>query len=203
MSYPLFRSRGSKTRTPSHIALHRPGNSYSQIIAMVIIWGSWLAFDAGTTLSLNFQSVMALCVTNLCASAGALTWAGMTFAETRRWSLDSVFMGAIAGLVMITPGKMLKAHNITCSLCQILADQKLSGMQLPVSSICQHLCFSALSEPLFVDKPFASSLLTLRDVGNGSIMATLSPLTVSGVSRLPSSPVALRRKPWLRMVAWK
>ncbi|KXT04213.1 hypothetical protein AC578_72 [Pseudocercospora eumusae] len=103
MSYPLFRSRRSKARTPSHVALHRPGNSYSQILAMMIIWGSWLAFDAGTTLSLTFQSVMALCVTNLCASAGALTWACMTFAETRKWSLDSTFMGAIAGLVMITP----------------------------------------------------------------------------------------------------
>lgn len=46
---------------------------------------------------------MALCVTNLCASAGALTWAGITFFETRKWSIDSTFMGAIAGLVMITP----------------------------------------------------------------------------------------------------
>lgn len=74
-----------------------------QLLAMIIIWGSWLAFDAGTTLSLNFQSVMALCVTNLCASAGALTWAAITYAETGKWSLDSTFMGAIAGLVMITP----------------------------------------------------------------------------------------------------
>jgi len=70
---------------------------------MIIIWGSWLAFDAGTTLQLSFQSVMALCVTNLCASTGALTWATMTFVETGRWSLDSTFMGAITGLVMITP----------------------------------------------------------------------------------------------------
>lgn len=75
----------------------------SQLIALVIIWNAWLAFDAGTTLSLNFKSVMALCVTNLCASGGALTWAGMTYWETGKWSLDSTFMGAIAGLVMITP----------------------------------------------------------------------------------------------------
>lgn len=38
LSYPQFRSKRSKTRTPSHIALHRPGNSYSQMIAMIIIW---------------------------------------------------------------------------------------------------------------------------------------------------------------------
>nr|POE53314.1 ammonium transporter 1 [Quercus suber] len=103
LSYPIFRSRSSKTRTPTHIAIHRPGNSFYQILALIIIWGSWLAFDAGTTLSLNFQSVMALCVTNLCASAGAMTWAFMIYFETSKWSIDAVFTGAIAGLVMITP----------------------------------------------------------------------------------------------------
>ena len=103
MSYPLFRSKKSSIRTPSHIKLHKPGNSMSQLIALVIIWNSWLAFDAGTTLSLNFKSIMALCVTNLCASGGAITWACMTYFESGKWSLDSTFMGAIAGLVMITP----------------------------------------------------------------------------------------------------
>lgn len=103
LSYPIARSRKSLERTPSHLKLHRPHNSMCQLIAMIIIWGSWLAFDAGTTLSLTFQSVNALCVTNLCASAGALTWASITYLETGLWSLDSTFMGAIAGLVMITP----------------------------------------------------------------------------------------------------
>jgi ammonia channel protein AmtB len=103
LSYPIARSRKSSTRTPSHLALHRPHNSICQLLAMIIIWGSWLAFDAGTTLGLNFKSVMALCVTNLCASAGAMTWACITYFETAKWSLDSTFMGAIAGLVMITP----------------------------------------------------------------------------------------------------
>jgi len=103
LSYPLFRSKKSAVRTPSHLKIHRPGNSMSQLIALIIIWNSWLAFDAGTTLSLNFKSIMALCVTNLCASAGAMTWACITYFETGKWSLDSTFMGAIAGLVMITP----------------------------------------------------------------------------------------------------
>ncbi|KAJ9148870.1 Ammonium transporter [Pleurostoma richardsiae] len=103
LSYPLFRSRRSEVRTPTHIRLHRPGNSFYQLLALIIIWGSWLAFDAGTTLTLSFQSVMALCVTNLCASAGACTWACMTYFESGKWSLDATFMGALAGLVMITP----------------------------------------------------------------------------------------------------
>lgn len=103
LSYPICRSRRSTTRTPTHIALHRPGNSFYQILALIIIWGSWLAFDAGTTLSLNFQSVMALSVTNLCAASGSLTLTLITYFETKKWSVDATFTGAIAGLVMITP----------------------------------------------------------------------------------------------------
>ena len=102
-SYPLFRSKASAVRTPQHLKLHAPGNSLSQLLALVTIWNSWLAFDAGTTLSLNFKSVMALCVTNLCASAGAMTWAIMSYVENGKWSLDATFMGAISGLIMITP----------------------------------------------------------------------------------------------------
>jgi Amt family ammonium transporter len=90
-------------RTPLHLALHRPHNTMSQLLALVIIWNAWLAFDAGTTLSLNFKSVMAMCVTNLCTSAGAMTWASMAYFETGKRSLDSAFMGAIAGLVLIKP----------------------------------------------------------------------------------------------------
>lgn len=46
---------------------------------------------------------MAACVTNLCAASGALTWAGLTYFESGKFSLDSTFLDAIAGLVLITP----------------------------------------------------------------------------------------------------
>lgn len=70
---------------------------------MATIWGGWLAFDAGTTLSLNFKSVMAFAVTNTCASSGAMTWSLINYWETGRFSLDSTFLGTLSGLVMITP----------------------------------------------------------------------------------------------------
>lgn len=103
LSHPLFRSRRSASRTPQHLKLHRPHNSMCQLLALMIIWNAWLAFDAGTTLALNFKSIMTAVVTNICASSGALTWALITYRETGKWSLDSTFMGAIAGLIMITP----------------------------------------------------------------------------------------------------
>lgn len=96
LSHPLFRSRKSSKRSPSHLILHRPHNTLcrqlisslarsdallirtTELLALVFIWGGWLAFDAGTTLALNFRSVNAMATTNLCASSGALTWMLMT-----------------------------------------------------------------------------------------------------------------------------
>ncbi|KAI5477743.1 putative ammonium transporter [Pseudohyphozyma bogoriensis] len=65
LSWPQFRSKKSATRTPQHLKLHRPHNSMSQLIALILIWGGWLAFDAGTTLELNFKSIMTMYTTNL------------------------------------------------------------------------------------------------------------------------------------------
>ncbi|RAL12916.1 Rh-like protein/ammonium transporter [Aspergillus homomorphus CBS 101889] len=90
LSYPLFRSRRSSLRTPNHLALPRPHNTLCQLLAMIIIWNAWLAFDAGTILALNLKSVMTACVTNLCAASGALTWASLTYYHTGKWSLDTL-----------------------------------------------------------------------------------------------------------------
>lgn len=103
LSHPLGRSRKSSERTPQHLRLHRPQNTLCQVLAIITIWGSWIAFDAGTTLALNFKSVSAAVVTNTCAASGTATYVLMTYVETGRWSVDSMFLGAISGLVMITP----------------------------------------------------------------------------------------------------
>lgn len=57
--------------------------------------GGGLAFDASTTLALNFKSIIAAVVApaNICDSSGALTWALLTYRETGKWSPDSTFVG--------------------------------------------------------------------------------------------------------------
>ncbi|PWN52016.1 putative ammonium transporter [Violaceomyces palustris] len=103
LSRPLFRSKKSSKRTPSHLRLHKPHNTMNQLVALILIWSCWLPFEAGTALAFNFRSIMTLCVTNLCAASGAFTWTMMTYFESGKWSLDSTFLGMLAGLVMITP----------------------------------------------------------------------------------------------------
>lgn len=41
---------------------------------MVGIWTGWLAFEAGTALSLNYKAVFAVFTTHLAASTGMITW---------------------------------------------------------------------------------------------------------------------------------
>jgi ammonia channel protein AmtB len=103
LSYPQFRSRRSASRSPQHLALHKPHNTMSQLLALVAIWGGWLAFEAGTAMELNFTAVFTMFTTNLCAASGAATWSLLNYYLTGLWSLDAFFLGAISGLVMITP----------------------------------------------------------------------------------------------------
>jgi len=64
-----------------------------QLLAMISSGDhGWLLMRP--TLTLSFQSVMALCVTNLCALL--VHDLGIdTYFETGKWSLDSIFMGRL------------------------------------------------------------------------------------------------------------
>jgi hypothetical protein len=53
-------------------------------------------------MSLNYKSVHAFFVTQVCAASGSFTWALIHYFETKNWSLDAYFLGMISGLVMVT-----------------------------------------------------------------------------------------------------
>ena len=59
--------------------------------------------EAGSELSINSRAVNAVIVSNLSASAGAITWvvAEMIKKKSRRMSLNGFCCGAVAGLVGI------------------------------------------------------------------------------------------------------
>ena len=115
LSRPLFRSRKSSKRTPSHIKLHKPHNISSSewaderdlctpvtltamasrrlvLLAMVFIWSCWLPFESGTALALNFKAVMAFCVANLSAASGSLTWTLLTCEQGCASSIAAVLL---------------------------------------------------------------------------------------------------------------
>jgi len=82
---------------------YRPHSVSHVILGTSLIWFGWFGFNGGSEAAMNLRSVQAGIVTNVAAAMGGLTWMGMDFIYTRKWSAVSLCSGIIAGLVGITP----------------------------------------------------------------------------------------------------
>jgi len=80
-----------------------PHNMTLTIAGAGMLWVGWFGFNGGSALAANGDAAMAMLVTHISASAGALTW---LFAEWIRFGKPSALgavTGMVAGLGTITP----------------------------------------------------------------------------------------------------
>ncbi|MFN0074139.1 MAG: ammonium transporter [Chloroflexota bacterium] len=68
-----------------------------------LLWFGWFGFNAGSALTSGGLAAQAFVVTNTAAAMGALTWVTMSWWRTGRPSAIGAALGAVAGLVAITP----------------------------------------------------------------------------------------------------
>ena len=73
------------------------------ILGAALLWFGWFGFNAGSALSAGALAASAFVVTNTAAAAAALTWVALSWAENRKASAMSAAIGAVCGLVAITP----------------------------------------------------------------------------------------------------
>ena len=121
----------------------KPSNPSDVYLGTTLLWFGWLGFNgkcvcitvsitnffnnlgffipfsqnkskAGSELSINSRAVNAVLVSNLSASAGAITWvvAEMIKKKSRRMSLNGFCCGAVAGLVGIIAFEILNNFSI-------------------------------------------------------------------------------------------
>ena len=81
----------------------RPNNIPFVILGAALLWFGWFGFNAGSALAANEIAVSALVVTNLSASAGAVSWMLVDWVRKGKPSAVGISVGAVAGLVAITP----------------------------------------------------------------------------------------------------
>lgn len=81
----------------------RPNNIPFVILGTALLWFGWFGFNAGSALAANALAVSALVVTNCAAAAGALSWMMVDWIRKGRPSAIGISLGAVAGLVAITP----------------------------------------------------------------------------------------------------
>ncbi|MCW4017259.1 MAG: ammonium transporter [Candidatus Bathyarchaeota archaeon] len=82
----------------------KPSNIPYVILGAALLWFGWFGFNAGSALAANNIAVSALVTTNLAASGAAVSWMLMDWLLKGKPSAVGLAIGAVVGLVAITPG---------------------------------------------------------------------------------------------------
>jgi len=80
-----------------------PHNMTMAITGAGMLWVGWFGFNAGSALAANGDAGMAMLVTHMSASAGALTWMACEWVRFGKPSALGAVTGMVAGLGTITP----------------------------------------------------------------------------------------------------
>lgn len=93
-------------RRKAHIAntAHAPANIPYVLIGTGLLWFGWFGFNAGSALGANATAVSAFFTTNTAAAAAGLSWMFFDVVRGKKPSVVGFCVGAVVGLVAITPG---------------------------------------------------------------------------------------------------
>lgn len=80
-----------------------PHDATMTVLGAGLLWFGWFGFNAGSALSASGLAVSAFVSTNTAAAMGGLTWMTVSWMHHKRPSVLGLAVGAVAGLVAITP----------------------------------------------------------------------------------------------------
>ena len=81
----------------------KPANIPFIILGTGLLWFGWFGFNAGSALAANFDAVVSFANTNIASSTSMITWVLYDRFLNRKISAVNACVGAIVGLVAITP----------------------------------------------------------------------------------------------------
>ncbi|MEC9465889.1 MAG: ammonium transporter [Myxococcota bacterium] len=90
-------------RSADERASQKPHHIPMTMLGAALLWFGWFGFNAGSALGAGAVAANALVTTHLAASTALLSWLVLDLFVKRRTSGVGVAMGAIVGLVTITP----------------------------------------------------------------------------------------------------
>ncbi len=93
-------------RRKAHLAHQEvpPANIPYVLIGTGLLWFGWFGFNAGSALGANGLAVSAFATTNTAAAAAGLSWMFFDVIRGKKPSVLGFCIGAVVGLVAITPG---------------------------------------------------------------------------------------------------
>jgi Amt family ammonium transporter len=82
---------------------HHPANVPFIILGTGMLWFGWFGFNAGSALAANGLAVQAFATTNFATASAMITWVMFDALVGRKISAMGACIGAVVGLVAITP----------------------------------------------------------------------------------------------------
>lgn len=82
---------------------HEPANVPFVLLGTGMLWFGWFGFNAGSALAANATAVQAFLTTNTASAAAMLAWVFFDHLRGRKPSAMGASIGAVVGLVAITP----------------------------------------------------------------------------------------------------
>lgn len=82
---------------------HSPSNIPYVMLGTGLLWFGWFGFNGGSSLAANAQGVQAFLTTNTASAAAMLTWTFLDWHYRGKPSVMGACIGAVVGLVGITP----------------------------------------------------------------------------------------------------
>jgi ammonium transporter, Amt family len=82
---------------------HEPANIPFVLLGTGLLWFGWFGFNAGSALGANEDAVLAFGTTHMASAAAMLTWVFFDALMGRKISALGACIGAVVGLVAITP----------------------------------------------------------------------------------------------------
>lgn len=88
-----------KRKSPNH----DPSNVTYVILGTGMLWFGWFGFNAGSSLAANGTAAMAFATTTISSATAMMTWVLFDRIQGRKISAMQACIGAVVGLVVITP----------------------------------------------------------------------------------------------------
>jgi len=111
-----------------------PHNATVTMLGAGLLWFGWFGFNAGSALAADGIAVNALVTTHAAASAGAIAWLVLAWIIHDKPSALGLAVGAVAGLVGITPAAgfvgviaALAIGALTASACFLVTEMFMRG----------------------------------------------------------------------------
>jgi len=82
---------------------HQPANIPFILLGTGMLWFGWFGFNAGSALAANGLAVQAFATTNMATASAMITWVMFDALVGRKISAMGACIGAVVGLVAITP----------------------------------------------------------------------------------------------------